>query len=123
MNNDLKDIIEKFSTSNLTKLRYKKEDFEIELEKDNALGIKESRNISQDNDYNKILAPVVGKYCKSSAAVGSIVKKGEPLCVIEAMKTFNEIYAEYDCIVEEILVKEDTLVECNQELMVVRKND
>ena len=70
MNNEIKDIIEKFSASNLTKLRYKKEDFEIELEKDNALGIKESRNILQDNDYNKILAPVVGKYCKSSASVG-----------------------------------------------------
>ena len=27
MNNEIKDIIEKFSTSNLTKLRYKKEDF------------------------------------------------------------------------------------------------
>ena len=55
--------------------------------------------------------------------VGDRVNKGDVLCVIEAMKTFNEIYAEYDCIVEEILVKEDTLVECNQELMVVRKND
>lgn len=123
MNNEIKDIIEKFSASNLTKLRYKKDKFEIELEKDNVLGIKTARNIEQNNNYNKILAPVVGKYCKSSASVGSIVKKGEPLCVIEAMKTFNEIYAEYDCIVEEILVKEDTLVECNQELMVVRKND
>jgi len=123
MNNEIKDIIEKFSASNLTKLRYKKDEFEIELEKDNVLGIKTTRNIEPNNNYNKILAPVVGKYCKSSTSVGSIVKKGEPLCIIEAMKTFNEIYAEYDCVVEEILVKEDTLVECNQELMVVRKND
>lgn len=123
MNDEIKDIIEKFSVSNLTKLRYKKDEFEIELEKDNVLGTKKSRNIVQSDKYNKILAPVVGKYCKSSASVGSIVKKGEPLCIIEAMKTFNEIYAEYDCVVEEILVKEDTLVECNQELMVVRKND
>ena len=48
--------------------------------------------------------------------VGQKVKKGDVLCIIEAMKLMNEIESEYDGIVEEILVKDSESVEYGQPL-------
>jgi acetyl-CoA carboxylase biotin carboxyl carrier protein len=49
--------------------------------------------------------------------VGQAIKAGTAVCVIEAMKTFNEIRAERDGIVETILVASETLVEAGQPLI------
>lgn len=48
------------------------------------------------------------------------VKKGSVLAVIEAMKVYNDILAPVDGIVEEILVADGSLVECDQELISIR---
>lgn len=50
-------------------------------------------------------------------AVGQAITAGTPVCVIEAMKTFNEIRAERDGIVEAILVASETLVDAGQPLI------
>jgi acetyl-CoA carboxylase biotin carboxyl carrier protein len=49
--------------------------------------------------------------------VGQAVTAGTAVCVIEAMKTFNEIRAERDGIIEAILVASETLVDAGQPLM------
>jgi acetyl-CoA carboxylase biotin carboxyl carrier protein len=49
--------------------------------------------------------------------VGQAIKAGMAVCVIEAMKTFIEVRAERDGIVEAILVAPGTLVEAGQPLM------
>jgi acetyl-CoA carboxylase biotin carboxyl carrier protein len=49
--------------------------------------------------------------------VGQAVTAGTSVCVIEAMKAFNEIRAERDGIVEVILVASETLVDAGQPLM------
>jgi acetyl-CoA carboxylase biotin carboxyl carrier protein len=49
--------------------------------------------------------------------VGQAIEAGTVVCVIEAMKTFNEIRAEHDGILEAILVAPETLVEAGQPLM------
>jgi acetyl-CoA carboxylase biotin carboxyl carrier protein len=49
--------------------------------------------------------------------VGQAVRAGTTVCVIEAMKTFSEIRAERDGIVEAILVASETLVDAGQPLM------
>lgn len=49
--------------------------------------------------------------------VGQAIKAGMAVCVIEAMKTFIEVRAERDGIVEAILVTPGTLVEAGQPLM------
>ena len=49
--------------------------------------------------------------------VGQAVAAGTAVCVIEAMKTFNEIRAERDGIVEAILVASETLVDAGQPLI------
>jgi acetyl-CoA carboxylase biotin carboxyl carrier protein len=49
--------------------------------------------------------------------VGQSVTAGTAVCVIEAMKTFNEIRAERDGIIEAILVASDSLVDAGQPLI------
>ena len=47
---------------------------------------------------------------------GQKIKKGDTLCLIEAMKTFNEIKAEYDCTIKTVMVKNGEAVEFGQPL-------
>lgn len=65
-----------------------------------------------------IKSPMVGTfYSKPSPTsdafvkVGDTVKKGDTLCIIEAMKLMNEIEAEYDGEIAEILIKDGEVVE------------
>ena len=50
------------------------------------------------------------------AKKGQKIKKGETICLIEAMKTFNEIRSDRDCIIREVLVKNGEAVEFCQPL-------
>jgi acetyl-CoA carboxylase biotin carboxyl carrier protein len=49
--------------------------------------------------------------------VGQAIKAGTAVCVIEAMKTLNEIRAEHDGTVETVLVASETMVEAGQPLI------
>lgn len=77
---------------------------------------------SLDNG-NIMTSPMVGTfYLKPSpnaepyVKVGQRVKKGDILCIIEAMKLMNEIESEYDGVIEEILVKDSECVEYGKPL-------
>ena len=48
--------------------------------------------------------------------VSTDIKKGEVVCIIEAMKIMNEITSEFDGIVDEILVSNEQIVEFGQTL-------
>ena len=76
---------------------------------------------------NVVKAPMIGTfYSKSSPTsepfvkVGSKVKKGDTLCIIEAMKLMNEIESEFDGEVVEILVKDEEMVEYGKPLFVIK---
>lgn len=79
---------------------------------------------TSNNENRKIVkAPMVGTfYLKPSPTseayveIGKTVKKGDTLCIIEAMKLMNEIESEYDGIIEEILVKDAECVEYGKPL-------
>ena len=51
--------------------------------------------------------------------VGDMVRKGDILCLIEAMKTFNQIKAQRDGIIREILVAPGAAVEYDEPLFVI----
>ncbi|MFA9239641.1 MAG: acetyl-CoA carboxylase biotin carboxyl carrier protein [Candidatus Paceibacteria bacterium] len=75
-----------------------------------------------------ILSPMVGTYYSSPSPespsfteVGSTVKKGQTLCILEAMKIMNEVEAEFDCKILEILVKDGSPVEYDMPIFVVEK--
>ncbi len=74
-----------------------------------------------------VKSPMVGTFYSKSAPtaeayvkIGSKVKKGDTLCIIEAMKLMNEIESEFDGEIIEILVNDDEMVEYNQPLFVIK---
>ena len=80
----------------------------------------------EPREGNVVEAPLVGTFYGSRSPekpsfvqVGSAVKKGDVLCIIEAMKIMNEITSKYDGIVKEILVKNEDMVEYGQPLFTI----
>ena len=73
-----------------------------------------------------VKSPMVGTFYRSSAPgakafveLGQTVKTGETVCIIEAMKLFNEIEADADGVIKEILVENGQPVEYGQPLMII----
>jgi acetyl-CoA carboxylase biotin carboxyl carrier protein len=79
------------------------------------------------SNLHKITSPMVGTFYQSPSPdadayvkVGSKVSKDSVVCIVEAMKLFNEIEAEVNGEVVEILVKDGQLVEYGQPLFLVK---
>ena len=94
-----------------------------EMQKSNVNIEKYEEKKSTIESGNIITSPMVGTfYLKPSpnaepyVKVGQKVKKGDVLCIIEAMKLMNEIESEYDGVIEEILVKDSECVEYGKPL-------
>jgi len=82
-----------------------------------------SNNTEQEHVVN---SPMVGTFYRSPGPdsdvfvnEGDKVKKGDTLCIIEAMKLMNEIEAEYAGVVTEILVENATPLEYGQPIFVI----
>lgn len=74
----------------------------------------------------EVKSPLVGTFYSASSeggkpfvSVGDKVNKGDVLCIVEAMKTMNEIRADQTGIVQEVLIENGALVEFDQVLMVL----
>ncbi|OGR69830.1 MAG: hypothetical protein A2089_09660 [Elusimicrobia bacterium GWD2_63_28] len=52
---------------------------------------------------------------------GDTIKEGQVICVIEAMKVFNEIKAEFNCVIEKVVQENGKPVEPNGDLFLVKK--
>lgn len=82
---------------------------------------------ADDANLHKITSPMVGTFYASSSPdadayvkVGSKVDDSKVVCIVEAMKLFNEIEAEVKGEIVEILVKDGQLVEYGQPLFLVK---
>lgn len=147
----IKELVKLFDKSSLSKLRVHKEDFSIDLEKSSGEVVytqvaKQTPILQQINAEAAaqkpttqsaapevkpgeiVTSPMVGTFYKAPSPdsppyskVGEIVKKGKQLCIIEAMKIMNEIEAEYDCKILEILVEDGQPVEYDMPLFRVEK--
>ncbi|MFZ7134554.1 MAG: acetyl-CoA carboxylase biotin carboxyl carrier protein [Eubacteriales bacterium] len=76
-----------------------------------------------------IHSPLVGIYYDSSSPsakpflkVGDIVNEGDVVCIIEAMKVFNEIKSPFSGVVKKILVSNEEIVEYDQQLIIIGDN-
>ena len=76
---------------------------------------------------NTITAPLVGTFYASAApdkppfvTVGSQVKEGDVVCIIEAMKVMNEVISPYNGTVQKILVENEEVVGYGQPLFLIR---
>ena len=80
-------------------------------------------------DLTEITSPMVGTFYRAAAPgeepfveVGSNVKVGQTICILEAMKLMNEIESEFNAEIVEILVENGTPVEFGQVLMRVKQS-
>jgi acetyl-CoA carboxylase biotin carboxyl carrier protein len=79
------------------------------------------------SNLHKISSPMVGTFygsptpeADSYVKAGSVVTKDSIVCIVEAMKLFNEIEAEVNGEIVEVLVKNGQLVEYGQPLFLVK---
>lgn len=82
--------------------------------------------LSDESNYITIKASMIGTFYRSSSPenppfvkVGDVINEGDPICIIEAMKLFNEIESEISGKIVKILVDDTTPVEFDQPLFLV----
>ncbi|KGF89415.1 Biotin carboxyl carrier protein of acetyl-CoA carboxylase [Prochlorococcus marinus str. MIT 9107] len=81
------------------------------------------------SDLTDVTSPMVGTFYRAAAPgedpfveIGSNVKVGQTICILEAMKLMNEIESEFNSEIIEILVENGTPVEFGQVLMRVKQS-
>ncbi len=143
----IKSLMKEFDESTLSSMKINKEGFSIELEKATiatavaapvaaaaapvaaaAAPAAAAPAVAEEIAGDKILSPMVGTYYASPSPdspvfvkEGDVVKKGQPLAILEAMKIMNELEAEFDCKILKILVEDGRPVEYDMPLFVVEK--
>jgi acetyl-CoA carboxylase biotin carboxyl carrier protein len=146
----IKTLMKDFDESSLSKLKIQKDGFSIEMEKATAVttvapasapvsapvtavtnvasapATETTSASSHSGDY--ILSPMVGTFYEAPSPdsppfvkVGDIVKKGQTLAILEAMKIMNELEADFDCKIVDILVKNGQAVEYDMPLFAVER--
>lgn len=146
---EIKELIKVFDKSGLSKIKIKNDNFEISLQKgfkdqvapskpqittqaaqpSNVSITENSEQIKQEKKKGEyITSPMVGTFYRAPSPdsppfvkVGDSVSKGDVIGIIEAMKIFNEIEAEYDCKILEILVEDGQPVEYDMPLFLVER--
>lgn len=83
-------------------------------------------NVEPSADHHVVKSPMVGTFYRSSSPgskpfveVGSVVKVGEPICIIEAMKIMNEIEADKSGTIAKINCENGQAVEFGQPLFII----
>ncbi len=90
---------------------------------------KEEKTAAASENLITIKSPMIGTFYRSSApdkppfiAVGDAIEQGKVLCIIEAMKLFNEIESEVSGKIVKVLVDDTKPVEYDQPLFLVEPN-
>lgn len=119
-------VVDKTNTETID--RASEVNFERELTKTSEISKPEAEIAVEDENLEVVVSPIVGTFYasagpeeKSFVNKGDKVKKGDTLCIIEAMKLMNEINAEIDGEIVEILVNNEDMVEYGQPIMKIRK--
>lgn len=101
-----------------------KEDMGLVSKNEQVGTVAEAAQISGDS----LTSPMVGTFYRSPSPntpafvnVGDKVKKGQVLAIIEAMKIMNEIEADFDCVIKDILPSDGQPVEFGTPLFIVER--
>lgn len=80
--------------------------------------------------YYEVKSPMIGNFYRASSPeakafveIGDQVKKGDPLCIIEAMKMLNEIKSEKSGKIVDILVENAAIVDFGKVLFLIEEED
>jgi acetyl-CoA carboxylase biotin carboxyl carrier protein len=136
--NDLKELISLLKDTDITELQVEKEGTMIKIRRHLGLpsfelaaprAVSHERVKPAEEETGMlftITSPIVGTFYRSSspdappfADTGMKVKKGQVLCIIEAMKLMNEIESEVDGVVVKILVENGQPVEYGEPLFLI----
>lgn len=135
---EIKELIEIVEASSLSEFSLKEGNLKINMKKGGTVsetGTTIVHEISrpavqeaEPEEDSYIMSPMVGTFYSSPAPdavsyvnVGDTVKKGQILCIIEAMKLMNEIECEYDAEIISVMVSNEQKVEYGQPLFKVKK--
>ena len=137
-------LLERFDASTATSLKLELGDLRLKLEKGNAApaaaGTVAAVQVAApvqapaaapapaEPEGVEVKAPLVGTFYAAPApgeapfvSVGDTVKKGQTLCVLEAMKMMSEVPAPMDCVILEVLAKDGELMGFDAPLFRVRE--
>ena len=134
---EIEKLMKMLENSSLASLEVEENGLRIRLDKNSSMhevvktnetivSSKEVEKVEEKNQGKEITAPLVGTFhqapykdAKPFVALGQKVKKGQKLCIIEAMKVMNEITSPYDGTILEILAKENDVVEFGKPLFLI----
>ena len=136
---ELKELIELLRETDITELQLEKDgakvkikrekvfsSLEVPVEKFRGIHEKVTSEMEEETRLFTITSPIVGTFYRSPSPealpfieVGSSVKKGQVLCIIEAMKLMNEIESEISGVVVKILIENGHPVEYGEPLFLI----
>jgi biotin carboxyl carrier protein len=121
---EIQELIKLIDNTGLTSFEMEKENFKISINKETNKIFSQEVVQQETPQYPKVItSPIVGTFYIAPAPgatpfvqPGSKVKKGQTVCIIEAMKLMNEIQADEDMEIIEVLVADGEMVEYGQPL-------
>lgn len=129
-------LMDKFAADGLTRLEYEAAGARVVLEKGAAPApvsapvpaAPAAPGPAQEQPGAFIKAPLVGTFYAAAqpgeapfVKPGDRVKKGQTVCILEAMKMINEIPAPCDCVIEQVLAEDGALMSFDQPMFAVRE--
>ena len=126
---ELKDYLEEFD---LSEIEYQDGDRKIKVARNkiadsNLTAHKPSLTSIKEESGTKITSPIIGTAYLSSepgakkfVEVGSQIKKGQTVIIVEAMKTMNHVPSTADGVVKKVLVQDGQAVEFGQTLLILK---
>ncbi len=137
---DLKELMDLLKETDITELLFEKDGSKVRIKRERMLspmeiqvkkfgGLQEkgiSETAEEETRLITITSPIVGTFYRASSPeaapfveVGLRVKKGQVLCIVEAMKLMNEIECEIDGTVIKVLVENGQPVEYGEPLFLI----
>ncbi len=138
---EIKHLIELLKETDITELQIEREGAKLKIKRERFLSsleaapsvppptaeLKETKEEpSEEQKLVTITSPIVGIFHRAPSPesspfveVGSTVKKGQVLCIVEAMKLMNEIESDTDGIISRILVENGQPVEYGETLFLI----
>ena len=130
---ELYTLMDRFAASGLTALEWEREGERVTLRREQAVisavpAAASAPALQAEERDDLVTAPLVGVFYAAPSpeeppyvTPGASVKKGDTLCLIEAMKMMSEVPAPADCVVEEVLVRDGEAVGVGSPLFRIRR--